>query len=163
MKSWHLRFSLLTLLVMPAMFAMGWWVRDRNYERDVYVAAEQLADNSGGIYIPELGMLHGGRELEKRIKAMSPEANAEMARRLAYYEEVMEPDFDPPRPSLWNSITSFFGISDDEEAVDDYEEVGRLGPSYGDSHSTIEDRIETFRKMRSSGSFEPTRDSLPID
>ncbi len=27
MKSCRLRFSLLTLLAMPAMFAMGWWVR----------------------------------------------------------------------------------------------------------------------------------------
>lgn len=165
MKSCRLRFSLLTLLAMPAMFAMGWWVRGRNYERDVYMAAEQIADNSGGVFIPELGMVHGGRELVKRMQAMSPEAKAEMDRRLAYYVEVMEPDFDPPRPSFLDSLRSFFGVSDDEEAANDDEEVGHLGPSVFDgSQDTVQDRIEAFRRMRSSGMFgEEPRDSLPND
>ncbi|MHB0958919.1 MAG: hypothetical protein ACYC0X_26570 [Pirellulaceae bacterium] len=42
MKRFRLRFGLLSLLAMPAMFALGWWARDRNYERDVYAAAEKV-------------------------------------------------------------------------------------------------------------------------
>jgi hypothetical protein len=80
------RLSLLTLLLLPAMFALGWWVRDRNYDRDVYQAAEQTADDAGGIFIPGLGMVHGGKRLTDRYGRMSPTAKAEMDRRLAYYD-----------------------------------------------------------------------------
>lgn len=157
MKSCHLRFSLLTLIAMPAMFAAGWWVRDRNYERDVYIAAEQVADYSGGIYIPELGMVHGGRELAKRMKAMSPEAKAEMARRLAYYEEVVEPDFDPPRPSIMDSLLSLFGVSDDETGEDESTvDFGRSADGASDSaqnENSIQDRIDTMRRMQANGAF----------
>ena len=163
MKRCRLRFSLLTLMTMPAMFAMGWWVRDRNYERDVYMAAEQVADHSGGIYIPELGLLHGGQELEKRMKAMSPEAQAEMARRLAYYEEVLEPTFDPPRSSILGSLKSLIGLSDRGEAVCDDENVRHLGPAsvFDGGQDTVQDRIDALGRMRSRGVFEEPRHSLP--
>ena len=109
MKRFRLRFGLLSLLAMPATFALGWWVRDRNYERDVYAAAEKVAVDAGGIFIPELGIVHGGKELSNRMGSMTPQARAEMQRRLEYYDDVVAPTFDPPRPGFLERLRSLFG------------------------------------------------------
>ena len=167
MRSSLLRFGLFSLLAMPTMFVLGWWARDRNYDRDVYLSAAQIAHEAGGEYIPELGVIRGGRDLAKGMQAMSPQARAEMARRLTYFHEVMEPDFDPPKPSFGASLKSLFFVGDGEKASDDSEV--QFGPSpteasdTAQNQGTIENRIEAFRRMRQNGSVDESRDLAPIE
>jgi len=165
MKRFRPRFGMISLLTMPAMFALGWWARDRNYDRDVYLAAEQIAGDMGGTYIPELGIITGGGGLAKKMQAMSPQAKAEMQRRLTYYEKVMEPTFHPPRPSFWDSLKSLFRVSDEEEPQDESE----VDPWFSrkdasDSNQVdnrIQDRIDAFPRMQRRGRFQKPPDNRP--
>ena len=118
-----------------------------NYNRDVYVAAEKIAEDSGGFFIPELGVVSVGERWSDRQNAMSPAAKVEMERRLAYYTEVMEPTYNPPKPGFIESITSLFFGTD--------ELPRRAASTQTNNESTTADaseiqrRIEFFNKMRS--------------
>tara|TARA_R110002072_G_scaffold303100_1_gene493604 strand:+ start:18190 stop:18561 length:372 start_codon:yes stop_codon:yes gene_type:complete len=108
------------------MFALGWWTRDRNYNRDVYTAAEAIADDSGGIFVPELGTVRGGKRLVDRYRTMSPAAKAEMQRRFAYYTTVMEPTFDPPSRGIVNSTIDSTEI---QERIELFRQMARRSPN----------------------------------
>jgi hypothetical protein len=116
MKRSRFQFGLASLLAMPAMFGLGWWTRDRTYERDVYAAAEQMAAESGGVFIPDLGLFHGGQDLKNRMQSMSPQAVAELQRRLDYDTSVMSPAVGPPRPGFWASVKSLVGLEGDDDS-----------------------------------------------
>ena len=159
MKRFRLRFGLLSLLALPAMFALGWWARGRNYERDVYAAAEKVADDAGGIFIPELGIIYGGKKLSNRMGSMTPQARAEMQRRLEYYDDVVAPTFDPPRPGFLESLKSLFGCGENNDSCGHVsakpEDVGHGEPSEQNPEAKdIERRPGFFRQSR--GAFEGT-------
>lgn len=84
------RISLLTLLLLPAMFAAGWWARGIRYERDVYIAAEYMAMDSGGIFIPEIGLFRGGKKLSQSLNSLPPEAGEELNRRIEYLDRTSQ-------------------------------------------------------------------------
>lgn len=132
-------FNLLSLLLLPAMFAIGWWTRGINYNRDVYVAAETIAWNSGGTFVPELGMILGGGDFGTRFNSMSPIARKEMDRRLEYFASEMEATFDPPKPGVIESVVSLF--SDSEEGTRD-----TLVPDGDDPDASRRDSVEAFRE-----------------
>ena len=167
MKRFRLRFGLLSLLALPAMFELGWWARDRNYERDVYAAAEKVAVDAGGIFIPELGIIHGGKELSNRMGSMTPQARAEIQRRLAYDEDVVAPTFDPPRPGFLESLKSLFGCGQNNDSCGHVsakpEDAGHGEPS--EQHPEAKDigrRIEFLRQSRgASEGTPPSANTLP--
>ncbi|TWT98272.1 hypothetical protein Pla52n_47820 [Stieleria varia] len=126
------------------MFALGWWTRGVNYNRDVYVAAEEIAQSSGGTYIPELGVIHGRGQFSARYNAMSPAARKEMDRRMEFFAESIEPTFSPPKPSLLQSLQSLFTFTDDspesgDSAAENGEEVDPVD---------VQRRIEFFRRLQ---------------
>ena len=94
MKMGKFQLRLTTLLLLPLMFAAGWWARGINYDRDVRSAIDKEALDSGGVFIPEMGIIHGNGITVTKLKAMSPEAKAEMDRRLKYYAENFPQDSD---------------------------------------------------------------------
>ena len=143
------RFGLLSLLAFPAMFALGWWMRGLNYKRDVYFAAEKIAEDSGGFFVPELGTIQGRKKFVDRYRAMTPEAKAEMERRMMYYTDVVEPDFDPPQRSILESLANLF--SGDRHIVLPDSKVPDASSDAPDA-GQIQRRIERFRQMRSSPS-----------
>ena len=105
----RLRFSLFTLLALPTMFALGWgtgwWSRDRNYNRDVYAAADVIVSDAGrGVVIGGGMILSHDRKFVDRYNAMSPAAQEEMKRRLEFYDQELESSFAPPRPSMADSL-----------------------------------------------------------
>lgn len=121
------RLSLVTLLLLPAMFALGWWARGINYKRDVYSAADRIALETGGVFIPEVGLFRGGKELAQRFNSMSPEAKAEMERRMEYLDEIADQYDDPklpPQPTFVTELKSGFGI---KSGVDGTGEIQSLG------------------------------------
>ncbi len=79
MKRFGLQISLLGLLVMPAMFALGWWARDVNYgqtigrlERTIAELSTQhqndlLLDELRGVWIETSRRYGGGVIQEKDI------------------------------------------------------------------------------------------------
>ncbi len=166
MKRVRLHFGLLSLLAMPAMFALGWWARDRNYERDVYAAAEQIADDAGGVFIPELGIIRGGKDLFNRVSSMTPQARAEMQRRLEYYNSAVAPTFDPPRPGFLESLKSLFGCGQNNDSCGQVsakpEDVGHGEPSEQNSEAKdIERRIKFLRQLRGASEGTPPSANTP--
>jgi len=140
------RIGLLSLLAMPTMFALGWWSRGLNYSRDVYAAAEKIPEDSGGVFIPELGVVHGRKRFSDRYNAMSPAAKAEMERRLAYYTDVIEPTFDPPKPGIIESVASLFsGANESPQRADG---VSTTEEQNTTDTAEIRPRMEFFRQMR---------------
>ncbi|TWU59956.1 hypothetical protein Poly51_02290 [Rubripirellula tenax] len=156
------RFGLLSLLALPAMFALGWWVRGLNYKRDVYFAAEEIAEDSGGFFVPELGTIQGRKKFVDRYRAMSPEAKAEMERRMEYYAEVIEPDFNPPQPNIIESFSSLFSSGESVTNPSDVT-LSVNGPPAQDA-SEIRRRIEGFlnkRGFRQEQKAEPSHATEP--
>lgn len=149
MKRYRPRFGLLTLLALPAMFALGWWARGLNYKRDVYNAAEKIAEDSGGIFIPELGMIRGRANFSARYRSLSPASKEELSRRLTYYKEAVEPTFDPPKPGVIESVKGVFSATffgDDASPQD-----ADSGPADDETpvdSAEIQRRIEFFRQLR---------------
>lgn len=43
----------ITFLLLPLMFALGWWGQEIHYDRDVCAAIDLEALESGGIFIPD--------------------------------------------------------------------------------------------------------------
>ena len=137
------------------------FARKHNYERDVYAAAEQVADDAGGVFIPELGIIHGGKRLSNRVSSMSPQAKAEMQRRLKYYTDVMAPTFNPPRPTVWSTIKALVGAGNNNDS--EGTNVGVRSKDANDDEPSertseeIQRRLEFFRR-RAGGQ---TTDRLP--
>ena len=100
---------LTSILLLPLMFAAGWWARGINYDRDVRAAIDQEALESGGVFIPEMGIVRGNGITAKKLKSMSPDAKKEMERRLKYYAKNFPQDasHDSDEQSDFNQPAGF--------------------------------------------------------
>lgn len=109
MKMGKFQIRLPTLLLLPLMFAAGWWTRGINYDREVRAAIDQQALESGGFFVPEMGIIRGNGITAKKLQSMSPDARKEMDRRLKYYAENFPQDasLDSDDQSDTNASTGF--------------------------------------------------------
>lgn len=93
--------SLMTLLLLPLCFGLGWWARGLSYERDVIIAAETMTMKSQGDFIPELDLVIVHGDLAKKFKQLSPEAEKELQRRIDYSLDKLEKqDHAPAEASI---------------------------------------------------------------
>ncbi len=84
------RISLLSILALPACFALGWYLREWKFERDVQTAAEKLIKQVNGEIIPDLGIVTGGRDAIDRYDELQAEQPEDKFRRKSFFDRLIE-------------------------------------------------------------------------
>ena len=87
-RRWRLKFSLLFLLSIPSSFAMGWFFREWTFERDVEAEALQIVTHVNGHFVPELGVIIGGKDAYERYKEISAQDDEEVRRRIEFFRRL---------------------------------------------------------------------------
>ena len=157
--------SLLTVLLLPFCFGLGWWARGLSYEKDVLIAVETVAMHSGGAYVPELGLvITHDKRLAFRYAQLTAEDEQELQRRIDYSLGKLEKQYHSPaeatdakgtatpssridvpkQPTIGDKLADYFSSLFREEQGDEAPVMGTLD-SLGSpaSHAAVPEQFET--------------------
>lgn len=84
----RIKFSLLSLLAMPFCFEAGWFLHGWTFQRDLEAEAHQMIKHVNGFYVPELGIVVGGKDARARHDEISAQSPEEVQQRLDFFRRL---------------------------------------------------------------------------